>query len=120
VDSVARISWWEWIPFPWRRWRIVALVEAADEIPPHLPKKGVVVVGEPQYLKWIAFDCPCGSGHRIMVTVDQGHLPRWTIASAHPLTVSPSFDYRVPGQRCHFFMRAGRVLWVNDQFGGQL
>lgn len=120
MGSVVRIPWWEWVPVPWKRWRIVAVVAAADEIPTHLPHKSVVLVGSPQYLKWIAFDCPCGRGHRIMVTLDRAHAPRWTIHRGDPLTLSPSFDYRTPRQRCHFFIRDGKVLWVRDYVGGRL
>jgi len=105
-----KLSWWQWLPiFPWR---IVGYVEAADEIPKRLPRNAAVLVGSQTRPKWLAFDCPCRAGHRIMVTLDATHIPHWSLVSAKPLTVSPSFDYNTPHRSCHFFIRGGRVEWA--------
>jgi hypothetical protein len=105
------IPWWQWIPG--RSWRIVATIEAADEIPTRLPRNGAVLVGSPEHRKWLAFDCPCRTGHRIMVTLDSAHSPHWTVvADARRLSVSPSVDYKTPGRRCHYFIRQGKITWV--------
>lgn len=117
MAEVNRIPWWEWwIPF--RPWRIVATVEAADEIPARLPRRGAIVVGSAERPKWIAFDCPCQSGHRIMITLDPGHRPHWRIVSRNSLTISPSVDYHDNGRRCHYIVRNGSVDWVTDSYGG--
>jgi hypothetical protein len=110
MGSVSKIPWWQWIPG--RSWRIVATVEAADEIPLRLPRNGVVLVGSRQYPKWLAFNCPCRTGHRIMVTLDANHSPHWNIVSEQKLSVWPSFDYRTPNLRCHYIIRSGRILWA--------
>lgn len=117
MAAVNRIRWWEWwIPF--RPWRIVAVVEAADEIPAKLPAKGAIVVGTRERPKWIAFDCPCKSGHRIMITLDPAHQPHWSIIAGRRLTLSPSVDCHDNGRRCHYFVRHGSVQWVKDHRGG--
>ncbi|MFN0008778.1 MAG: DUF6527 family protein [Planctomycetota bacterium] len=108
------IAWYEWW-LPFRSWRIVCSVEAADEIPKSLPERGVVVVGSSERPKWIAFDCPCRSGHRIMITLDPGHRPHWHIVSRKRLTLSPSVDYRGNGRRCHYFVRNGSVEWIHGE-----
>jgi hypothetical protein len=110
MARVKTISWWQWLPI--FRWRIVGYVDAADEIPAHLPRNAAVIVGSPQRPKWVAFDCPCRTGHRIMVSLDPTHVPHWSLANEHPLTIRPSFDYRTPSRNCHFFIRHGRIEWA--------
>jgi hypothetical protein len=113
MGKIGQMSLWDWIPG--RSWRIVATVEAADEIPPQLPSTGAVLVGSIKHPKWLAFDCPCKTGHRIMITLDQKHFPHWSIFNEKKLTVSPSVDYRVPGRRCHYLIRQGKVIWVKEK-----
>jgi hypothetical protein len=117
MARVNRISWWEWwIPF--RPWRIVSVFEAADEIPARLPTKGAVIVGSYEQPKWIAFDCPCKTGHRIMITLDPAHSPHWYIVEHKKLTISPSVDFQSKERRCHYFIRHGSVEWIPDSYGG--
>lgn len=66
-----KFSWKEWLP--WRKWRIGAVVDAADEVPERLPPKVAVLVGSTAHPKWLAFDCPCGEVHRIVVSLDLRH-----------------------------------------------
>jgi hypothetical protein len=106
------IKWWQWAPiFPWR---VVAEVEAADEVPEKLPRNGVVLVGSTRRPKWLAFDCPCRTGHRITIPLDPAHTPHWTMTGARVLSVHPSVDYRVPPRRCHYFIRQGHIVWARD------
>jgi hypothetical protein len=105
-----KISWWQWLPL--FRWRIVAVVESADDIPRRLPRNGAVLVGSVSHPKWIAFDCPCRTGHRIMLNTDKARSPRWTTTVNGRLTLSPSVDYHHSQQRCHYFVRNGRIQWV--------
>jgi hypothetical protein len=107
-----KVSWLQWLP--WRGWRIVLAVEAADEIPERLPSKGAVLVGTLERPKWLAFDCPCKSGHRIMVTLDSGHRPHWKLLGQKKLSVMPSIDYCAPGRRCHYFIKDGKTVWAKD------
>ncbi len=112
ADSV-KISWWDWLPI--HEWRIVGIVESADDIPQSLPRNGVVLVGQRKSPKWIAFDCPCRTGHRIMLNMDKARWPYWSINKKGALTISPSVDYHGSERRCHFFVRTGRIRWVHER-----
>lgn len=114
MAGLKRISWWQWITFPGRKWRIVTTVDAADEIPERLPAHGVVLVGSLEHPKWIAFDCPCKSGHRIIVALDRAYSPHWRITSIKKLSITPSIDYCGTGRRCHYFITKGRTVWARD------
>lgn len=110
-----KISWWQWLPI-WR-WRVVSTVESADEIPERLPRNAAILVagsGEPP--KWVAFDCPCRSGHRVMLNTDFRRAPSWQIDLRHTdrLTITPSVDYRGARRQCHYFVRNGRIQWTPD------
>lgn len=104
------VSWWDWLP--WHPWRVVATVDAADDVPATLPRRGAVLVGTAAYPKWLAFDCPCRNGHRIMVSLDPRNKPNWRLLSTRRLTVSPSIDAWRGGSRCHYFIRDGRTVWA--------
>jgi len=106
--ALTRIRWWQWLPI--FRWRVIATCEAADEVPLKLPRNAAVVVISGGVMKWLAFDCPCRSGHRVMLPL-QGQ-PHWTLNSLQPLTVAPSVDRHGKGRSCHYFIRSGGVHWV--------
>jgi hypothetical protein len=112
MARIGRIPFWEWLPG--RTWRIVATVDAADEIPDRLPSHGAVMVGSRQSPKWLAFDCPCKSGHRVMVTLDPAHRPHWVLTNAKKLSISPSVDYRTNERRCHYLLTDGKIIWVKE------
>jgi hypothetical protein len=114
MARVKQIPWWQWIPLPWRRWRLVGNVDAGDEVPHRLPRKGVVLVGPPDSPTWAAFDCPCAQGHRLMVNLDQRRRPAWRVESLSPLSIRPSLDDITPTRRCHFFISRGRITWARD------
>lgn len=116
MAGVGKISFWQWIPG--RAWRIVAAVDAADEIPDRLPTNGAVLVGSTQRPKWLAFDCPCKTGHRIMVTLDPSHRPHWVVSNTKKLTIYPSVDYRTSERRCHYYVTKGKIQWVENTEGG--
>jgi hypothetical protein len=96
-------------------WHIEATVEAADEVPAKIPKNGVVLVGSIKHLKWIVFDCPCGTGHRIMANLDPASYPYWKLSDNNNLTVRPSFDFADDGHHCHFIISQGHVIWVRKR-----
>lgn len=105
-----KIGWLQW--WPWRAWRVIGHVDAADDVPQYLPRTGVVVVGPPNSPKWLAFDCPCRRGHRILLPASATVRPRWTFESPRKLTLAPSVDARHGPIRCHYFIAKGRVKWV--------
>ena|ERR1043166_8637274 len=104
------IRWWHWLPK--FSWRVAGTVEHADEVPDHLPSKIAIVVGSTERPKWLAFDCPCRTGHRILIPVDPAQRPSWSLVDTSPLTIAPSVDSHSPGRRCHYFIRSGRVVWA--------
>lgn len=92
-------------------------VEAGDEVPDRLPFRGAALVGSESSPKWVAFDCPCKSGHRLMVNLDSSRRPRWSIVQSKPLTLKPSIDSMDRGRRCHYWLRDGKVRWVRWRDG---
>jgi hypothetical protein len=106
-----KIPWWQWLPV--HKWRIIGAVESADEVPEHLPRNAVALVGSLEYPKWLVFDCPCRGGHRIMLNADKARRPCWALGALHPLTIIPSIDYKAPdAKRCHYLVRKGQVTWI--------
>ena len=113
-------QWWWALSSRWRRWRVIGRVSGADELPERLPPKGVVLVGSAEDATWAAFDCPCKTGHRLLVNLDSSRYPFWRIDSLKPLSIRPSIDSITPERRCHFFIRGGRVQWARATAGGTL
>lgn len=109
------VRWWHWLPWPWRRWRVVGHVDAGDEVPDRMPSKGVILVGPTAQPTWVAFDCPCGTGHRLMVNLDERRRPAWQVTAVRPLTIRPSMDNVSKDRRCHFFIRGGKIVWALDE-----
>ncbi len=100
---------------PWRLWSVASTVDAADEIPAEIPKRRAVLVSSGGRFTWIAFDCPCGRGHRVMLNLDPRRRPSWNVQDTVLLTIHPSIDDRTSGRRCHFNLRAGRVRWSRNR-----
>jgi hypothetical protein len=96
-----------------RRWRIVATVAHADEVPALIAHNGAVLVGTRRRAKWLAFDCPCRSGHRILLPLDSRCAPHWRLSRAGGLTLRPSIDAKGSVGQCHFFLRRGRIIWID-------
>lgn len=112
------IDLWVWVPLPWRRWRITLSVEAGDEVPDVIPQNAAVLVEAEGLPSWLAFDCPCGRGHRIMLNLTRARWPHWTMKTRSPLTVTPSIDTVYEGRRCHFFLERGKIAWARDARDG--
>lgn len=100
----------------WRSgpWKVGSVVTSADAIADTIDKHRSVVVSDQTLRKWLAFECPCGRGHRIMLNLDRSRYPRWTITADIPLTIRPSVDTTFDGRRCHFIIERGHVYWVPE------
>jgi hypothetical protein len=115
MAKVGTISFWQWIPLPWRRWRVVTRVTAGDEIPEHLPRRGMAVAGSASIPSWIAFDCPCPNDHRLMLNLSHARRPYWQVSNLDKgVSLNPSVDAWTDGRRCHFWLKNGKIKWVND------
>lgn len=109
-QTMASLRWRDWLPR--RRYRLLGAVDAADEMPERLPRRGVVVVQAEGPPTWVAFDCPCDRRHRLLMPLGVGPGNRWRLTgSAHP-TLRPSVDSFDAGERCHFFLTQGRIHWA--------
>jgi hypothetical protein len=102
----------EWLGFV--RWRVVGCYDDLDEVPEPLPRKSVALIAAPGRLKWIVFDCACGTGHRIMLNADHSRRPFWRILARDPLSITPSIDFHGERHRCHYFIRRGRTVWARN------
>ena len=76
-----------------------------------------MLVGAPEHPTWAVFDCPCRTGHRLMVNLDRARHPFWRIESARPLSIYPSIDNLTPARRCHFIIRNGKLRWAIGMYG---
>ncbi len=112
MEKLNQIHWWSWVPLPWKKWKVALIVHAADDIPPRLPEKYAAIVQGKAGFSWIAFYCPCKRGHRVMVNLDKSRKPYWSLLSNKPLTISPSIDDHTIDNRCHYFVRNGRIKWA--------
>jgi hypothetical protein len=92
----------------------VGIVSSADEIPETLPRNAAILVCDQGPPKWIVFDCPCRTGHRIMLNTDRHRRPTWRVdlRSLDRLSIAPSVDAQNAARRCHYFVRNGRIVWV--------
>jgi hypothetical protein len=82
------------------------VVDGPDEIPEQIEPRTVVFSGRPA--RWVAFDCPCGRGHLIMVPVTDS--ADWRMTKTSPPTLHPSINDLEHG--CHFWLRDGRAHWT--------
>lgn len=93
--------------------RIARSVPAADLVPAELPPRVAVLVAGAAGPGWIAFACPCGTGHQAMVNLAASRRPRWTLTGPRRApTLYPSLDLADGPHRCHFWIRGGRVRWA--------
>jgi hypothetical protein len=92
----------------------VTFVETPAAVPHRLGRRQFVIVGLQERPKWAVFDCPCGRGHRLMLSLQQSHRPHWRLKlGGDGPSLWPSVD-SVAEYRCHFWVRDGRVHWARD------
>ena len=96
------------------RWEVSGTAEAGDLVPAIIPQHTAILIGAASRPQWLAFDCACGTGHRIMLNLEQTRRPSWKLMSRRPLTVKPSVDYQGPDRRCHYVIAKGRIQWVTS------
>jgi hypothetical protein len=111
----ALTDWWR--RRRWTRPRIdhVEHYASVAEIPDDLDRHTVAVVGSAEAPKWAAVTCPCGNGHRLLVSLQRSHRPHWRLLVCDgAVGLEPSID-SIDERRCHFWLRDGRVEWVSDE-----
>ena len=97
-------------------WRLEATVADMDDVPLSIGPRRAYLVANATHQKWLVFDCPCGSGHRIVLNLDHARRPVWTVrlSKAAALTLYPSVDYRDDCRACHYVLSNGRVAWIGQ------
>lgn len=108
------IDWWRRHRWSTPRIANVRRYDAASAMPARLPRRQIAVAGTPP--TWAALECPCGHGHRLMVRIrphDRMHTWQITEQESGP-SMQPSIDSVTDQRRCHFWLRDGRVHWVDD------
>ena len=102
-----------------RPWRVEATVSEVDQVPRRIRARRAFLVAAEARRKWLVFDCPCGSGHRILLNLDRSRRPFWTlrVAKDRRFTLEPSVDYSDDRRSCHYFLSEGRVEWVAEEGG---
>lgn len=106
---------WRRQAFVHPRFDRVVRYERQHQVPDSIPRHTVAVVGSEEVPKWAIFECPCGTGHRIMVSLVSSHTRHWRLktASERP-SLYPSVNFHDAQGRCHFWLRDGRVDFTRD------
>ena len=84
-----------------------------DELPPRLPRRGLVLLRDNGEDWSIAMRCPCGCGQKLELPLIPEATPRWDLrvdADGRP-SLAPSVWLR-DNCRSHFFLRRGKVQWA--------
>lgn len=105
-----------------RRWSAprVSSVEyyrSVAELPKLIRRRTIAIVRSEGRYKWVAFECPCGYGHRVLLNLDPGRKPSWNLVRERPPTINPSIDVQ-EARRCHFWIKSGQIQWVPDRRNG--
>lgn len=86
------------------------MVPSRSELPRTLPRRQLILIGKPA--KWAVLACPCGRDHAINLNLGNIGTSRWTVSRDEGVTITPSIDVQDATGRCHFWLREGRVHWV--------
>ena len=97
-------------------WRLEATVSDMDNVPAHIRPHRAYLVATATHRKWLVFDCPCGTGHRIVLNLDRSRRPTWTVrlCKKGAVTLRPSVNYRDDRLACHYVLSNGRIRWVGS------
>lgn len=89
-------------------------VDTVEDVPQEPNPRRAYLSGPDGLPKWLTLECPCGTGHTLVLSLQKTHKTHWSaeVLDAR-LTLRPSVDYRPAEEhRCHFWLRNGRVRWV--------
>jgi hypothetical protein len=65
--------------------------------------------------KWVLFQCPCGCGEIVTLSLQSTHWPHWSVRTSpnSRASLQPSV-WRNVGCMSHFWIYDGRVYWCSD------
>lgn len=103
-------SWFVGRPKPFK---VVRLQELPDTLDPTT----VYILGEGQYLWFMAMLCPCGCGDLLQMSLLPTVEPWWRLIEHKNKSISlyPSV-WKKAGCRSHFFLRRGQIKWCLKQY----
>lgn len=101
-----RLIWKEEIP---------RFVKCVSELPDDLKDDFVYIVGENNFLWFVALKCPCRCGDIIHLNLLPETKPCWKVDTHLDGTVSikPSV-WSLNGCSSHYFVRNGKIEWCRD------
>jgi hypothetical protein len=78
----------------------------------NIKKNSFYVVSHAKAPRWILFQCPCGCGEVVTLSMQRVHRPRWYLRTSrnHRPNLQPSV-WRDVGCMSHFCINDGRVFW---------
>ena len=90
------------------------VIEVQGDLPlDQLPSRDLVLLREGVEAWSILMRCPCGCGQPVELPLIREARPRWALMvdkDGNP-TLTPSI-WRREGCRTHYFLKAGKVVWV--------
>ncbi len=84
-----------------------------SDLPNEYDNRTIYLLGESGNTWSIAFVCPCGCGDIVQLNALRDVKPSWSVQRIKPITLYPSI-WRTVGCKSHFFIKYGRVVWVNS------
>lgn len=92
-------------------------IDIVDKPPKNIDVKAghLYCVISSEKMKWSIFECPCGCGGVVTLSLQAIHSPFWKLLkmeSGRP-TLHPSI-WRDKGCMSHFWIKDGRVFWCTD------
>lgn len=92
-------------------------IGVVDRPPPNrnVEKNAFYFISHEGRPKWVLFQCPCGCGDVVTLSLQQTHRPHWIVRKSRNrrANLQPSV-WRNVGCMSHFWIHDGRVYWCHD------
>lgn len=106
------VRWFKKQKEPPQHFQKVHVVSVMSAIPNDLGQD-IYIVEKHHRKMWAVFDCPCGTGHRLVVNLARSNRPFWEISvRKNKASLWPSLWLKgfCDG---HFWIRNSRVYWAS-------
>ena len=89
------------------------IVSRMSDVPEKLDGQAYIVKRNGKDM-WLVFDCPCSSGHKLVLNLSRSRYPFWqTKLKKNVLNVLPSV-WVTDECHSHFFIKNNDVVWARD------
>lgn len=96
-----------------QRYAGVRIVEKMSDVPAETGSFIYLVERNGRRL-WVVLECPCRTGHKISVSLQESDRPHWKVTTNGELaTIQPSLCLN-DGCRSHFWITRNEVNWVRE------